>query len=54
MQKWEYKLITAGVDEEDNGVLISKLDKLGKEGWELVSYFRTSGSLPRCYLKRPI
>jgi hypothetical protein len=46
MQKWEYKVVT---DESE-----SSLNRLGAEGWELVSIvFADSATVFALYFKRP-
>jgi len=38
MPKWEYTTINAAVsDENDVNRTLKRMDKLGEEGWELVS-----------------
>lgn len=48
-QKWEYKIVVLSGDNE------ARLEKLGEEGWELVSVTgATENDYPIAYLKRPI
>ena len=45
MQRWEYRVVEGEAGEEH-------LNTLGDEGWELVGFTASAGSL-RAYLKRP-
>ena len=47
MQKWEYKVIKGSSTNED------ELNRLGQEGWELVTAALGADSSFRLYLKRP-
>ena len=38
MQKWDYRIVTHGLDEE-----LETLNQLGEEGWELVDVDRIQG-----------
>jgi hypothetical protein len=50
MQKWEYKIVEGAYWPDDEGLI----NKLGGEGWELVTVtFNDSGSPKLYYFKRP-
>ncbi len=51
MTKWEYRGIGRNWGERDANQLIDELNRLGLDGWELVS-FDYDGWL--CLLKRPL
>ena len=51
MTKWEYKVIKIHNMAPDS--LVLELNKLGKEGWELI-FMDVFNGQPRAYLKKEI
>lgn len=49
MQKWEYQIYNS--DDRD---IIAKLNKMGKEGWELVAVVDSGSCIKSYYFKRPV
>src|SRR5690242_124470 len=50
MQKWEYRIVVADIDWDDesdkpNGIDKGRLSQLGNEGWELVGMAPVTGPL---------
>lgn len=52
MTQWEYVVVLLDEENEGTGAEERHLDRLGEEGWELVSVVVTRGAQRIAYMKR--